>query len=261
MVYGIDTNYPDILYVPEDVHFDLHPQTVSWTVDGESSCIRLLPGKTYVRPSGYKVHMIKPPGARAWRLVGTVAEGTYGHKPCTVSGGGKSEISKPITEAILEGPVHVRDFKVDFDAVEKIIDRDFRGRFRAGRGKERGRKILSPERSLGSVIRLLTPSQEEYEGMELNDSKIRAMFDRKSLLESDWYRERLEAKCKIDRSLAQRHLRALESFLSKPAYSEEAARLGIAGRLTRAYRHRDATESEVYLQKLQGTLGVHPLTC
>ena len=42
------------------------------------------------------------------------------HKPCTVSGGGKSEISKPITDAILTGPVFVADMKRDFDQVVRI---------------------------------------------------------------------------------------------------------------------------------------------
>ena len=92
-------------------------QTVSWETKGGTTSIKLLPGKTYVRPSGYKVHMEKPPGNRAWRLIGTVAEGTLCHKPCTVSGGGKSEISKPITDAIIQGPVFVSDFKKDFDLV------------------------------------------------------------------------------------------------------------------------------------------------
>jgi len=102
---------------------------------------------------------------------------------------------------------------------------------------------------------------DEYKGMHLDDPKIRAMFSRESLLESDWYRSRLEAKRRIDRSLARRHIRTLESFLSKPTYSEEAARLGITDRLLRAYERRDAAESEDYLQKLHGTLGVHPLNC
>ena len=83
--------------------------------------IKLSPEKTYVRPSGYKIRMEKPPGTdRQWRLVGTVAEGTFCHKPCTVSGGGKSEISKPITDAILTGPVFVADLKKDFDRVAGI---------------------------------------------------------------------------------------------------------------------------------------------
>ena len=75
----------------------------------------------YVRPSGYRVHMEKPSAIHSWRLVGTVAEPTLCHKPCTVSGGGKSEISKPITDAILHGPVFTADFKKDFDLVGELI--------------------------------------------------------------------------------------------------------------------------------------------
>jgi hypothetical protein len=155
--YGIDKRHPDILYVSEKVHFDLHEQRVSWpTEDGERS-LKLLPGKTYVRPSGYKVRMEKPPGKRAWRLVGTGAEPTLCHKPCTVSGGGKSEISKPITDAIIQGPVFSADFKRDFDEVEVLINRDYADRFR-DKSRKDDRKILSLERSLGSVIKLLTPA-------------------------------------------------------------------------------------------------------
>ncbi len=157
--HSIDKNFPDIIYVPEDVHFDLHKQKVSWS-DGKKS-IQLLPGKTYVRPSGYKVHMEKPPGGRIWRLVGTVAEPTLCHKPCTVSGGGKSEISKPITDAIITGPVFVTDFKMDFDQVAELIRRNYSDRFKDRKKKDK-RPILSPKRSLGSVIKLLNPSFRDY---------------------------------------------------------------------------------------------------
>ena len=43
--------------------------------------------------------MAKHRAAPSWRLVGTVPEGTFCHKPCTVSGGGKSEISKSLVDA------------------------------------------------------------------------------------------------------------------------------------------------------------------
>ncbi|HAM72024.1 MAG TPA: hypothetical protein DCM86_10310 [Verrucomicrobiales bacterium] len=162
--YGIDKRYPDIIYVPEDVHFDLHKQCVSWpSVGGVRQSIKLLAGRTYVRPSGYKVHMDKPAGNRSWRLVGTVAEGTFCHKPCTVSGGGKSEISKPITDAIIGGPIFVANFKKDFDRVAELLRRDYTHRFKkTATTKQDSRTILSPERSLGSVIKLLTPSPREY---------------------------------------------------------------------------------------------------
>ena len=160
--YGIDKQFPDILYVPENARFDLHRQTVRWMHRGLVNRLKLLPNQTYLRPSGYKIEMIKPEGGRAWRLVGTVAEGTLCHKPSTVSGGGKSEISKPITDAIIQGPVFVSDFKRDFDQVEELINRRYEGRFRDGRKTPSSRPILSAERSLGSVIKLLTPATDLY---------------------------------------------------------------------------------------------------
>jgi phosphoenolpyruvate carboxykinase (diphosphate) len=160
--HAVDRRFPDIMYVPEDARFDLHKQTVNWVRDGAESRLKLLPEKIYVRPSGYKIQMIKPAAGRAWRLVGTVAEGTLCHKPSTVSGGGKSEISKPITDAIIQGPVFVADFKKDFDRVEELIYRNYEGRFRDGRKTLWSRPILSAERSLGSVIKLLTPAPDLY---------------------------------------------------------------------------------------------------
>ena len=161
--YATDRNYPDILYVPEDSAFDLQKQTVSWSTQEGPRSIRLMAARTYVRPSGYKVHMEKVPGTRTWRLVGTTADRTLCHKPCTVSGGGKSEISKPISDAIIQGPVFVSDFTKDFQLVAELIEKDYSGRFQPGVRQEKDtRSILSHERSLGSVIKLLTPSEAEY---------------------------------------------------------------------------------------------------
>ena len=162
--HGIDKKFPDIHYVPEDAYFDLHKQTVTWPkgTGTDIASIKLLPQNTYVRPSGYKVRMEKPAGHnRNWRLVGTRAEGTLCHKPCTVSGGGKSEISKPITDAILTGPVFVSNFKEDFDHVAELINYDYSERFKDKKQIDK-RPILSAERSLGSVIKLLTPAPREY---------------------------------------------------------------------------------------------------
>lgn len=161
--YAVDRKYPDIIYVPEDVAFDLNTQQVSWLKAGVRQSLPFRAGRTYVRPSGYKVNLEQPPAHSAWHIVGTVAEGTLCHKPSTVSGGGKSEISKAVSDAILPGPVFVADFERDMDSVAELIGRDYSDRFRdpARRGTDR-RPILSPERSLGSVIKLLTPAQREY---------------------------------------------------------------------------------------------------
>ncbi len=161
--YAIDKHYPDIIYVPRDVQFDLRKQTVTWPTESGARSIKLLAGKIYIRPSGYRVQMEKPSANRTWRLIGTVAEPTFCHKPSTVSGGGKSEISKPITDAIIHGPVFTADFKKDFDLLADLIDRDyldcFRDPLKIGVDK---RRILSSERSLGSVIKLFTPSTSDY---------------------------------------------------------------------------------------------------
>jgi phosphoenolpyruvate carboxykinase (diphosphate) len=161
--YAVDRLYPEIVLVREDATFDLHSQRVRWSHEGQEHFLKLLPDKIYVRPSGYRVVMEKPPGKRAWRLVGTTAEPTLCHKPCTVSGGGKSEISKPIADAIIQGPVFVADFKADFAKVDELLKHDYSDRFKdlSRKGRDQ-RSILSPERSLGSVIKLLTPSDIDY---------------------------------------------------------------------------------------------------
>ncbi|MBI3876147.1 MAG: hypothetical protein HY300_09380, partial [Verrucomicrobia bacterium] len=161
--YAVDKNFPDILYVPEDAHFDLHMQTVTWPAPDGERRIKLLADKTYVRPSGYRLRSFKPPLGRSWRFVGVRPEGTLCHKPCTVSGGGKSEISKSITDAFLFAPVYVADFDKDFDFVAELIRRDYGSRFKPGvRGARDARAVLSSERSLGSVIKLMLPSHEEF---------------------------------------------------------------------------------------------------
>jgi hypothetical protein len=159
--FGVDKTHSNILYVPEHVEFDLHDQSVSWMKGTERQSLKLLHGVTYIRPSGYKVEMVKPSDNRSWRLVGTVSEGTICHKPCTVSGGGKSEISKPLTDAILHGPVFVANNREDLDLVSELVKRNYSDRFRDS-SKSDARPVLSFERSLGSVIKLLTPSLRDY---------------------------------------------------------------------------------------------------
>ena len=161
--YGIDRKNPNVIYVSEHVQFDLRAQRVSWPREDWVESMKMQAGKVYVRPSGYKVHMERIPGSKTWRLVGTVGEGVFCHKPCTVSGGGKSEISKAVTDSVLQGPVFVANFKKDFDLVADLIKRDYRNRFKdSARNNKDSRPLLSAERSIGSVIKLLTPASREY---------------------------------------------------------------------------------------------------
>ena len=168
--YGIDKRYSTIVYLPQKVRMDLNAQTISWEKDGMPQQIRLQPRKVYMQPNGYKIEMLKHPGAPSWRLVGMNPEGTFCHKPSTVSGGGKSEISKSLDDAVIYRPLFVDDLHKDLDQVQDIFDRDYTQRFKPGfedQDRDATRKLLSPERSLGSVIKLLTPTSSYTD--EFND--------------------------------------------------------------------------------------------
>lgn len=159
--YAVDTGHNDIIYIPEHAHVDMQKQLISWKRDGDTSEIKLLAKNTYVYPSGFKINMSKHPQAPSWRLIGTLGEGTFCHKPSTVSGGGKSEISKSIQDSMISGPVFIGSFEQDIEQVEAILNYDYSKRRRDASTND-NRSVLSNERSLGSVIRLLTPSAEIY---------------------------------------------------------------------------------------------------
>lgn len=167
--YGIDRLHPTVIYVSENARFTVADQRVSWFYNSEPQFIPLRPGYVYITPSGYKVRLEKHPAAPSWRLIGTLFEGVFCHKPCTVSGGGKSEISKSIADYLLHGPVFVADAERDLEQVQQIFDRDYSDRWRKDGsvqpdyGRIASRRIMDPSRSLGSVIKLLTPSPDYTE--------------------------------------------------------------------------------------------------
>ena len=159
--YGIDKTFPQLHYVPERSVFDTATQTVSWDEGFTRKSIKLLPEFTYMLPTGYRVNMTRHPGAPSWRLVGTEPEGTLCHKPCTVSGGGKSEISKAFSDSYIFGSFFVNNLEKDLDEAQAILEKDYSMRIlEKWESSPPSRTILSHKRSLGSVIKLLTPSSE-----------------------------------------------------------------------------------------------------
>lgn len=158
--YAVDTRFPNIYYVPEDAEFNVREGFVHWQHNGAPVQLTLRPSDVYVLPSGYRVRLEKQAGGSMWRLIGTRPDAALCHKPSTVSGGGKSEISKSIASGIIQGPVFVRDYYQDLQEVAGILNMDFSEIFQKNRPPEDRvrRPILSLDRSLGSVIKLLTPS-------------------------------------------------------------------------------------------------------
>ncbi|MCG6567946.1 hypothetical protein [Tessaracoccus sp. ZS01] len=158
--HALDAEQPHVILVPEQASYSLRDSTVSWHIDGETRTIPLRADVQYVGPDGYLVELghIAADGDQ-WTLLGTSPVATNCHKPATVSGGGKSEISKSITDAFVFGNAYVNDFVEDMAAVAAIVDRDFSTRFTDPAADDH-RPLLSDARSVGSVIKLLTPSRE-----------------------------------------------------------------------------------------------------
>lgn len=167
--YGIDKKFPELYYIPEDASADMRQQNISWTRNGKSHEIPLLPNRVYMAPSGYRLRMEKHPSAPSWRLIGTAGEGIFCHKPCTVSGGGKSEISKSLVDYMQYGSIFVSNYEEDIERVREIFAHDYSNRWneefleKNSSSGYKSRSVLSPRRSLGSVIKLLTPSEEYTE--------------------------------------------------------------------------------------------------
>ena len=167
--YGVDKSDPSVIYIPEDALATLNERCIKWNRDGVEQRIPLSPTEIYIAPSGYKIRLEKHSAAPSWRLVGTVGEGIFCHKPCTVSGGGKSEISKSLRDYMLYGPIFVADREKDFPCSRRFSTKSYQARWSAeytGRKdytERPSRGVLDPSRSLGSVIKLLTPSPDYNE--------------------------------------------------------------------------------------------------
>ncbi len=160
--HAVDTQVPEVVLVPADTNYSLRDLTATWTnPNGSTGSIRLRADRVYMSPNGYRVQMTQLKSDKThWTLIGTAPNVTSCHKPATVSGGGKSEISKAISDAIIFGSAYAPDIDRDLDEVAKIIDGDYSQRFVDTTREPDHRPILAETRSIGSVIKLLTPSEK-----------------------------------------------------------------------------------------------------
>ena len=110
-----------------------------------------------------------------------------------------------------------------------------------------------PLRALLHIMR-----DDHFEGRGIDDPAIRLLFTRERVLASEWYAERLRAKQAIDLRLWRRHRDYVDKLVAKPNYEEEAARLGLRGRLSQARSMVDHVKSPAYLRELVGTIGGEP---
>jgi hypothetical protein len=114
-------------------------------------------------------------------------------------------------------------------------------------------ELCPPLRALVTIM-----AEGAWQGKTAHDAELRAMFTRESLLNCDWYRERLRTKQRRDVALWRRHRKYLSDFLSRPNYADEARRLGIDERLRYAESKLAEAQSGQYLAGMVGTLGADP---
>jgi hypothetical protein len=112
---------------------------------------------------------------------------------------------------------------------------------------------------LQALLRIMADG-ENADASALVDAGLRSTFTRDRLLESDWYRDRLETKQVRDRALWTRHVASLEGFVARSSHAEVAAKMNLAQRLERARQHLAHVASDAYLAGLSGTLGADPMT-
>jgi hypothetical protein len=91
-------------------------------------------------------------------------------------------------------------------------------------------------------------------GRSLEDPEVRTMFTRKSLVESDWYQERLHTRQKRDVALWRRHLVNLEAFRDAGG----SRGFDVEARLAVAREQMLRVSGSGYLTELVGTIGADP---
>jgi hypothetical protein len=97
-----------------------------------------------------------------------------------------------------------------------------------------------------------------WEGLGAADPEFRALFTREHLLQSDWYRARLEAQQHRDLEYWNKRAEYLERFLTRPNYTDLAERLGVREQLAATRAAAVAAQAPGYVETLVGTLGVDP---
>ena len=166
--YAVDKKYPNIVYLPEDAYINTNTNSISWTYKNKYQKLILSPLKTYVHPTGNKFKLEKHNAIALWRIVNTSPEGIFCHKPCTVSGGGKSEISKSMQNAITYNAFNIIDIEEDFKKADEIIEFNYSTRWKDyDPTLPESRSFLDKGRTLGSAVKLLTPSNNNSD--EYND--------------------------------------------------------------------------------------------
>jgi hypothetical protein len=111
---------------------------------------------------------------------------------------------------------------------------------------------------LRALLEIMARGRTE-DGYGLESAEVRSLFTRESVLASDWYAARLDAKQRSDEARLTRAVASLYEFLDRPDNAGVANRLGLALRRTQAQAERVRVGSSEYRADLVGSIGLQPL--
>jgi len=98
-----------------------------------------------------------------------------------------------------------------------------------------------------------------YEGKEMSDPELRSYFERDYVINSDWYKERLQLKQQKDIHFYTNQISYLEQFISNTENNLLVAEMDLNMRLQNVKNMLATASSPDYINSLVGTIGADPL--
>ncbi|MCJ8332078.1 MAG: hypothetical protein HRT89_12345, partial [Lentisphaeria bacterium] len=99
----------------------------------------------------------------------------------------------------------------------------------------------------------------DYEGKSIDDPKIRQLFERESVINSDWYKERLSIFQTRYENLWKRHLDYLQQFKGKAHLKDIADQIDIDTKINYVQDCLKDIQTDTFKNNLIGTFGADPL--
>src|SRR5690606_10228956 len=94
-----------------------------------------------------------------------------------------------------------------------------------------------------------------FDGKSIDDPNIRGLFDRESLLASDWYRERLVTKQQRDLALWRQHHELIIDRMNETENGDPDEYSELESKLERIENKLEELRTPDYIERLKGTLG------
>jgi hypothetical protein len=110
---------------------------------------------------------------------------------------------------------------------------------------------------LKALIKIMVDG--EFEGKKRHHPDIRKMFERETVLKSDWYKERLLIKQQRDTDFWSKNIEYMNKFIENESFREASESLNVPAGLKAAKKNLSSVKSLAYLKFLEGTLGADPL--